>query len=191
MTKASDNAFPSVLLTEGTEPSAPAAGKQRVYIDSTSHHLSRTDSSGTQVDLETNQAAAAAYTSRRLLAVNDNVTATANVNSTSYISLRMAEFYHDWDIFPATHFLITGFMQANEASQTVTLQLTQQASPTNPVSSGGDDLVVTNTQGVFTSGWIAVSDVVTGLTLMTIACKGSNGTVDWNSRWLDIAFKIV
>ena len=56
MTKASDNAFPSVLITEGTEPSAPAAGKQRLYIDSTSHHLSRTDESGADVDLETNQA---------------------------------------------------------------------------------------------------------------------------------------
>lgn len=54
--KASDNAFPSILITEDTEPAAPAAGKQRLYIDSTSHHLSRTDSSGTQVDLETNQA---------------------------------------------------------------------------------------------------------------------------------------
>lgn len=52
MTKASDNPFPSILVTEGTEPAAPAAGKQRVYIDSTSHHLSRTDSSGTQVDIE-------------------------------------------------------------------------------------------------------------------------------------------
>jgi hypothetical protein len=53
MTKASDNAFPSLLITEGTEPSAPAAGKQRVYIDSTTHHLSRTNSSGTEVDIET------------------------------------------------------------------------------------------------------------------------------------------
>lgn len=53
MSKASDNAFPSVLIEEGTEPTAPAAGHQRVYIDSTSHHLSRTDSGGTQVDLET------------------------------------------------------------------------------------------------------------------------------------------
>lgn len=52
MTKASDNAFPSLLITEGTEPSAPAAGKQRLYIDSTSHHLKRTDSSGTDVDIE-------------------------------------------------------------------------------------------------------------------------------------------
>jgi hypothetical protein len=52
MTKASDNAFPSILVTEGTEPSAPAAGKQRLYIDSTSHKLKRTDSSGTDVTIE-------------------------------------------------------------------------------------------------------------------------------------------
>jgi hypothetical protein len=52
MTKASDNAFPSLLITEGTEPSAPAAGKQRLYIDSTSHHLSLTNSSGTETDLQ-------------------------------------------------------------------------------------------------------------------------------------------
>lgn len=52
MTKASDNAFPSVLITEGTEPAAPAAGKQRLYIDSTTHHLKRTDSGGTDVDIE-------------------------------------------------------------------------------------------------------------------------------------------
>ena len=48
MTKASDNAFPSILITEGTEPSAPAAGKQRLYIDSTTHVLMLTNSSGVE-----------------------------------------------------------------------------------------------------------------------------------------------
>jgi len=52
MTKASDNAFPSVLITEGTEPSAPAAGKQRLYIDSTTHLLKATNSSGTDRTIE-------------------------------------------------------------------------------------------------------------------------------------------
>jgi hypothetical protein len=52
MTKASDNAFPSILITEGTEPSAPAAGKQRLYIDSTTHLLKATNSSGTDRTLE-------------------------------------------------------------------------------------------------------------------------------------------
>ncbi len=51
--KASDNPYPSILIAEGTEPTAPAAGHQRLYIDSTTHHLKRTDSSGTDVDLET------------------------------------------------------------------------------------------------------------------------------------------
>lgn len=59
MTKASDNAFPSILITEGTEPSAPAAGKQRLYIDSTTHHLMRTNSSGTETDLEASSGASA------------------------------------------------------------------------------------------------------------------------------------
>lgn len=52
MTKASDNPFPSILIEESTEPSAPAAGHQRLYIDSTSHKLKRTDSSGTDVTIE-------------------------------------------------------------------------------------------------------------------------------------------
>lgn len=52
MTKGSDNAFPSLLITEGTEPSAPAAGKQRLYIDSTTHLLKATDSSGTDRTIE-------------------------------------------------------------------------------------------------------------------------------------------
>jgi hypothetical protein len=52
MTKASDNAFPSLLILEGTEPSAPAASHQRLYIDSTSHKLKATNSSGTERDIE-------------------------------------------------------------------------------------------------------------------------------------------
>ncbi len=49
---ASDNPFPSLLIVEGTEPSSPAAGKQRLYIDSTTHHLMRVPSTGTEVDIE-------------------------------------------------------------------------------------------------------------------------------------------
>jgi hypothetical protein len=45
--RASDNPFPSVLLVEGTEPTAPSAGQQRLYIDSTTHLLKLTNSSGT------------------------------------------------------------------------------------------------------------------------------------------------
>jgi hypothetical protein len=43
-----DNPFPSILIVEGTEPAAPAAGRQRLYIDSTTHLLKITNSSGTE-----------------------------------------------------------------------------------------------------------------------------------------------
>lgn len=49
--KASDNPFPSILIEEGTEPTAPAAGHQRLYIDSTTHVGMIVDSTGTQTPL--------------------------------------------------------------------------------------------------------------------------------------------
>jgi len=52
MAKASNNQFPSVLFTEGTVPAGPAAGDQRIYIDTADHHLKRVDSADTVVDIE-------------------------------------------------------------------------------------------------------------------------------------------
>jgi len=52
MAKASDNQFPSVLFTEGAVPAGPAAGDQRIYIDTADHHLKRVDSADAVVDLE-------------------------------------------------------------------------------------------------------------------------------------------
>lgn len=77
MTKASDNAYPSILITEGTEPTAPAAGKQRIYIDSTSHKLSRTDSSGTEVNLES--------ITEAKLTLADNTTANASTSQHGFL----------------------------------------------------------------------------------------------------------
>lgn len=48
MTKASDNDFPSVLLTEqGSAPTSPAASHQRLYIRTSDHTLVTVNSSGT------------------------------------------------------------------------------------------------------------------------------------------------
>ncbi len=49
MTKASDNDFPSVLFTEGTTPSSPAASHQRLFVRSSDHVLCTVNSSGTVV----------------------------------------------------------------------------------------------------------------------------------------------
>ena len=47
MTKASDNEYPSLLIKEGAAPSSPAAGDQRLFIDSADHLLKRKNSGGT------------------------------------------------------------------------------------------------------------------------------------------------
>lgn len=48
MTKASDNDFPSILLTEqGSAPTSPAASHQRLYIRTSDHTLVTVNSSGT------------------------------------------------------------------------------------------------------------------------------------------------
>lgn len=48
MTKASDNDFPSMLLTEqGSAPTSPAASHQRLYIRTSDHTLVTVNSSGT------------------------------------------------------------------------------------------------------------------------------------------------
>jgi hypothetical protein len=46
MPKGSDNPFPSVLVVEGTTPSNPASGDQRLFIDSSDHILKYVDSTG-------------------------------------------------------------------------------------------------------------------------------------------------
>lgn len=52
MAKASDNPYPSVLVVEGTAPATPAAGDQRLFVDSADHKLKRKDSSGTVTTVE-------------------------------------------------------------------------------------------------------------------------------------------
>lgn len=54
MTKASDNAFPSVLFTEGSAPSSPSAGTRRLYVLSSDHLAYLKDSSGAVVNLISN-----------------------------------------------------------------------------------------------------------------------------------------
>lgn len=62
MAKASNNRFPSVLFTEGSAPPGPAVGDQRLFFDSTDHHLKRVDSASSVVDIEAIDAADVTYT---------------------------------------------------------------------------------------------------------------------------------
>src|ERR1035437_6022060 len=50
--KVDANAFPKLILTEGSAPAPPSSGDQLVFIDSSDHHFKRKNSSGTVVDIE-------------------------------------------------------------------------------------------------------------------------------------------
>ena len=52
MTKFEENPSPFLTIVEATEPTAPSAGRQRLYIDSTTHLLKATNSSGTDRTIE-------------------------------------------------------------------------------------------------------------------------------------------
>jgi hypothetical protein len=52
MGKVSDNANPKLILVEGTTPSNPPAGQQKLFIDSADHKLKRLNSSGTVTTVE-------------------------------------------------------------------------------------------------------------------------------------------
>jgi hypothetical protein len=86
-TKGSNNPFPSILVVEGTEPTAPSAGQQRLYIDSTTHKLKRTDSSGTDVTIEAASGLSDPMTTRGDVIVRDasNVTARLAIGSTGKV----------------------------------------------------------------------------------------------------------
>lgn len=177
-------------FAEVAAPGTPSAGQAVIYVKSDGKIYLKNDA-GTETDLTAAGSAGAQYFSRRLLAQVVNTQQTLDINLSTYLATAALIFYHDWGAFAATHFLITCHGASSEAGQTVSMQLATAAAPTNPVSALGDDLVVTNTQGRFSSGWIAVSDAMSGLTEMVVAVKGSNTTVDFAGRWVDIAFKIV
>lgn len=132
---------------------------------------------------------------RRLMGADlGNANSTFNLNSTSYVAPGALQFIMDWDVYPATHFLIAMLAFANEGSQTVTAQLAEAASPGTSYSSGGNDLSIPNNAGAVgsvNSGWVAVNGTPSGLKVMVLALKGSTATVDLTGRWVDIMFKAV
>jgi hypothetical protein len=52
MAKASDNVFPKLIVAEGATPSSPAAGQQKLFVDSVDHKLKRVDSAGAVTTVE-------------------------------------------------------------------------------------------------------------------------------------------
>lgn len=132
------------------------------------------------------------YFPHRIMASQtDGTNVSFGVNNTGYVNF--GNFFFGLDLaFTPTHFRILAFnAQSSEAAQTITVQLATVASATSPLHTGGNDLVINNTAGNKDSGWITFDNPsgLTGFQLLSIACKGSNGSVDLSLRALEIHFK--
>jgi hypothetical protein len=128
----------------------------------------------------------------RVRLIGAGSTITFNINSTSYIQSSNFETHVPMNDFPYTHYMLSMVGLSNAAGATITGQLTTAwANPTSPVSAAGDDILITNTAGYFSSGWKQrVNGNSTGNVFPSVAFKGSNTTVDLQVIWFDIAFKI-
>lgn len=86
MTKASDNDYPSILLTEqGSAPTSPAASHQRLYIRTSDHTLVTVNSSGTVTPVSSGAAA--------FVGCSVSGTSTATNNSSVALAFASADTY--------------------------------------------------------------------------------------------------
>lgn len=118
-----------------------------------------------------------------------DVAQTLNVNSATYISKLPLSFTIDLDAFLSQEYRVIIRGVASVAGQTVTVQLATNADPTTPIHTGGDDVIITDVEGIFDSGWISRDDAATGFQEYTLALKGSNGTVDLLASYIDVLLK--
>lgn len=117
---------------------------------------------------------------------------TFNVNSTSYVLNNNFAFLVDLDTFLPTHFLISVIQgDTTEVGQTVTLQLTTAASASAVLHTGGNDIVIDDTQSNENSGWRTFDNpsALTGIQALSLALKGSTATVDLVFRSITIYFR--
>lgn len=129
------------------------------------------------------------YLINRLFSVFTAV--TLNVNSTTYVYLGNAITSHiDLDEFPATHYRIIMRGLSNAAAQTVTVQLCAGITATTPIHTGGNDLVISNTETVYDSGWLSRDDGATGTPRYGMGIKGSNATVDLSLIYAELHWAI-
>ena len=128
----------------------------------------------------------------RLVSSPTNGDQSLTVNATTYAGFRALQHAVNFDINRFTHFRIVMYGCANEAAQSVTLELISDiGTGSTAVHTGGDDLVVnTNANTNWDSGWRTIDVSLTAFNnTMALAVKGSNSTVDLTHRWIEVHYK--
>lgn len=90
MAKASDNAFPKLILVEGTVPASPAAGQQKIYIDSADKKLKRVNSAGTVVGVEYDPTTLTSTRSINAQTGTSYMLALSDANRTAFLTMTNA-----------------------------------------------------------------------------------------------------
>jgi hypothetical protein len=170
------------------EDEGVAEASGATVLNFTGAGVTATDVGGGQVDIDIPGGGGALIVDRVFISATNT---TFTINNASYTShFESLSTAMELTAFPATHFRVVAFGQSSEAAQTVTFQLDTTDGGGTPASAGGNDLVITNTQGLFDSGWIARADGLTGFQRYFGLLKGSNATVDLNLRHLTVMWKI-
>lgn len=118
-----------------------------------------------------------------------STTLTVN-NSGAFVSFQAAKVWHDFDLFPATHYRLVVRGQANEAAQTIKCRM-HVNNDTTALHAGTEDVTVTNTLGDFDSGWLPITALPTGFVALHMGMKGSNATVDLSLVKAELHLRIV
>jgi hypothetical protein len=116
---------------------------------------------------------------------------TMGVQSLAYVAnLNVMISHIDLDRFPATHYRIVLRGSSSESGETVTLQMDSGSDGMAPAHTGGDDITISHTAGIFDSGWLSRNDGATGFKRYNILCKSSSTTSNLELRFLEVHWKV-
>jgi len=108
------------------------------------------------------------------------------VNSTTYVIANNRIVPIDLADFTFDEYRILLWAASSQAGQTIAAILAEKSAPTTSLSGNAIDVTITNTAGLFDSGWQPNASGLTGLQSLGISLKGSNATVDLNVNYLTL-----
>lgn len=123
-----------------------------------------------------------------LVASPSDAGVTFNVNSTAYVSAWSKYFLVPFAVVPFTHYRVLGSMGSSAAGQTVQLAVSTPGVPPVPIHAPDPDLTITNTFQFWDSGWRSIDNIPAVDTVLALAFKGSNATVDISLQRLQVVF---
>lgn len=125
----------------------------------------------------------------------DVATSPTNANqllspaSITYVALPNLSFTVDFSVTSFTHFMLEIFGLTTQSGQQITAQLADYTLPTQPLSSGGNDLAIGSTLNPYNSGWLPFAQPMATLLQLVVALKGSSSGTTLSHRGIRLTLK--